>query len=111
MRVFLFLLPGLLALGACNASAPPAASLAPVAASIRVSPDNFRLPEGSGCGGDIARYRAVMDNDLRMGHVNQSVYDQIQLEIAGADNVCKSGQDARARALVHASKARHGYPG
>jgi hypothetical protein len=113
MRALAFAAPlaACLALAGCNASAPPSAASAPLANSIRVTPEDFHLPEGSGCSGDIARYRAVMDNDLRMGHVNQSVYDQIQGEIGGADSACKSGQDAHARALVHASKSRHGYPG
>jgi hypothetical protein len=46
-----------------------------------------------------------------MGHVNQSVYNQVQQEIGEADSACSSGQEARALSLVHASKARHGYPG
>jgi hypothetical protein len=69
------------------------------------------LPEGSGCSGAIARYRAVIDNDHAMGHVNPNVYDQIQGEIVVAQSACSAGQDARAMALVRSSKARHGYPG
>ena len=52
-----------------------------------------------------------MDNDLAMGHVNQGVYNQIQNEIGEAESACSAGQEARALTLVHASKARHGYPG
>jgi len=69
------------------------------------------LPSGSGCSGAVARYRAVMENDLAMGHVNRGVYDQIQGEINEAASACSSGQDARAVLLVRSSKARHGYPG
>jgi hypothetical protein len=76
-----------------------------------VTPSDFKLPEGSGCAGVIARYRAIMENDLAMGHVNQGVYNQIQSEIGAAENTCSAGQDARATTLVRASKARHGYPG
>jgi hypothetical protein len=82
-----------------------------VPASTSITPSDFRLPEGAGCSGDIARWQAIQDNDLRMGHVNQSVYDQIQREIAQAAAACQTGRDREARALVHASKARHGYPG
>jgi hypothetical protein len=52
-----------------------------------------------------------MENDHATGHVNQSVYDQIQREIAEAASACSAGQDARAVSLIHASKSRHGYPG
>lgn len=45
-----------------------------------------------------------------MGHVNQGVYNQIQQEISEAESACAAGQDARAQSLLHASKARHGYP-
>lgn len=68
-------------------------------------------PAGSGCGATIARYRSVIENDLKMGHVNQSVYNQIQGEIGEADAACAAGQDGRAVSLVRASKSRHGYPG
>ena len=66
---------------------------------------------GSGCGATIARYRSVIENDLKMGHVNQSVYSQIQGEIGEAETACAAGQDGRAVSLVRASKSRHGYPG
>ena len=94
----------------CN-SAPPPQPVAPQGPGSRsVTPGGFKLPEGSGCSGSIARYRAIMDNDLAMGHVNQSVYNQIQNEIGEAERSCSAGQEARALTLVHASKARHGYP-
>lgn len=96
-------------LAACNSSAPPP-PVAPAAASRSVTPPGFRLPEGAGCTGAIARYRAIQDNDLSMGHVNQSVYNQIQSEIADAERACAAGDDAKAQSLVRASKSRHGYP-
>ena len=68
-------------------------------------------PAGVGCGAAIARYRSVIENDLKMGHVNQSVYGQIQGEIGEAETACAAGQDSRAVSLVRASKSRHGYPG
>ncbi|MGA8171041.1 MAG: hypothetical protein WB816_09465 [Methylocystis sp.] len=92
----------------CNSAPPPDQT---VSGGRSVTPTQFRLPEGTGCSGSIARYRAIMDNDLAMGHVNASVYSQIQIEIGEAERACSSGQEARALALVQASKARHGYPG
>ena len=68
------------------------------------------LTAGDGCSGVIARYRAVQDNDLSMGHVAKSVYAQIKREIEAAEQVCSAGQDAKATAMIRASQARHGYP-
>jgi hypothetical protein len=68
------------------------------------------LPEGSDCKAAIARYRAVQDNDLSMGHVAQSVYNQIKREIGAADSACASGHDTEAKAMIAASERRHGYP-
>jgi hypothetical protein len=82
----------------------------PVPASRNVTPKDFVLPEGSGCAGDIARFRAIQDNDLAMGHVAKSVYNQIRNEIAAAEQVCAAGKDREAQAMVRASKRRHGYP-
>jgi hypothetical protein len=76
-----------------------------------VTPSTFQMPEGAGCSGAVSRYKAVIENDLSMGHVNQGVYSQIQGEISEAAAACSSGQDAKAISLVRASKARHGYPG
>jgi hypothetical protein len=87
------------------ASAPPAAP-----GTVAYTPSNFQLPEGTDCKAAIARYRAVQDNDLSMGHVAQSVYNQIKREIAAADAACAAGHDAEAKAMVTASEQRHGYP-
>ena len=66
-----------LLVGCNNARTPEPASGAPVAATQKVGPSDLALPEGVGCSGAIARYRAIMDNDRAMGHVNQGVYDKI----------------------------------
>jgi hypothetical protein len=100
-----------LILSACNSTQPTAIAQAPAVATRNTTPAGFELPEGSGCSGAIRRYRAIMDNDLAMGHVTQGVYATIQSEIAAAASACSAGHDAQAVALVHASKARHGYPG
>ena len=52
-----------------------------------------------------------MDNDLETGHVNKSVYAQINGEIEGARAACSAGRDGEANGLLAASKRRHGYPG
>jgi hypothetical protein len=107
--LLLIVLAGLL-LAACDASAPEPQAAAPAPATSDVTPDNFKMPGGEGCAGDIARYRAIMDNDLSMGHVAKSVYHQIEKEIDEADAQCAAGHEAQARATVVASRKRHGYP-
>jgi hypothetical protein len=97
------------ALAACNAPAPQAS--APAApGSVAMTPPGFQLPQGDDCSAKIARYRAVQDNDLSMGHVVPSVYSQIKKEIAAAESVCAAGQDAQAKAMIAVSEKRHGYP-
>jgi UPF0755 protein len=60
---------------------------------------------------NVARWRAIQDNDLRTGHVSQSVYERIKSEIDSAASACASGREGEASAMVRASRARHGYPG
>jgi hypothetical protein len=97
------------ALAACNAPAPQA-SAPPAPGSVAVTPPGFQLPEGADCAARIARYRAVQDNDLSMGHVNQSVCNQIKRETDAAQSACSAGRDAEAIAMIVASEKRHGYP-
>lgn len=102
-----------LLLAACNSNAPAPQVSAPPASSapVGVTPSSFRMPEGSGCSGDVARWKAIQDNDLATGHVSKSVYDRIQNDINQASAACAAGRDAEARSLVRASRARNGYPG
>ena len=108
-----------LALGACNSTQPQAIAPAPQAAAADayrgtpagVTPQGFALPEGTGCQGEVARWAAIQDNDLKTGHVTKSVYDQIQGEIAHARAACAAGNAGQSSALVRASRSRHGYPG
>ena len=103
-----------LALSACNTSQPRPQIVPPGPSPVAPLPDTaggYQTPQSAGCGGAVARYRAVVDNDLRMGHVNSSVHAQIQGEISEASGACSAGQDARAMSLLRASKSRHGYPG
>ena len=115
MRV-LFLAPPLalslalsLALAGCNANrAGPEVTIPPLPpqTSVRVT----QLPQGGGCAADIARFRAIQDNDLSMGHVNAEVYKQIQGDLIEADHACAEGDSLRAEGLLRATKTRHGYP-
>ena len=95
-----------LALAACNSPSQtaPQAAAAPKPGSVAVTPQGFELPQGSDCKAVIARYRAVQDNDLSMGHVAKSVYDQIQREIAAAERACAAGRDVEAK--VHDRRLR-----
>jgi hypothetical protein len=97
------------ALAACNAPTLQA-SAPPTPGSVVVTPPGFQMPEGADCSAKIARYRAVQDNDLSMGHVVQSVYNQIKRETDAASKVCAAGRDAEAKSMVAASEKRHGYP-
>jgi hypothetical protein len=92
-----------LPLAACNQTTPPAPG------SSGVTPSGFRMPEGSGCQGEVARFRAVMDNDLAMGHVNQSVHARVARELDRASAACAAGRDAEAQAMIRAAKSRYGY--
>lgn len=101
-----------LALAGCNTAAPPATPAPGAYAGLPagVSPPGFRLPEGAGCTGAIARWKAIQENDLATGHVGQSVFDRIQKDISQASAACEAGRDAEAQAMVRASRARNGYP-
>lgn len=108
MRRLALLAPLLLA--GCNSALPPPAP----AASGYVSPvtaPGFKLPEGGGCSGEVARYRAIIDNDLAHGHIAASVHKTVSGEIDHAAAACSVGRDGEGLALIHASKERHGYPG
>jgi hypothetical protein len=102
-----------LGLAACNSTPPTASAPTPEPTGYavnRVTDPGFKLPEGTGCSGAVARYQAVMDNDYATGNVNQSVYHTISGEIASARSACAAGRDGEAQSLIAASKSRHGYP-
>ncbi len=79
-------------------------------ATEHFTPQNFHLPEGSGCSGAVARWQAIHSNDYASGNIGLSVYRQIQSEIAAAAAACSAGRDAQARALVASSRRPPGYP-
>ena len=100
-----------LALGACQgggSGVPPAP--APSNAPAGVTPSTFSMPSGSGCSGEVARFQAVMDNDLSTGHTTKGVWEQVSAQIAAARTACNSGNDGAAVAQIRATKGRFGYP-
>jgi hypothetical protein len=110
MRSLLLTAFAALMLAACSGSGPAPQAAPPAPATTDMTPDNFKMPSGEGCAGDVARYRAIIDNDLSMGHVAKSVYNQIEKDLAEADAQCAAGHEAQARATIVASRKRHGYP-
>ena len=95
---------------ACNASAQPPQIDASAAGSLMVAQQDAPLPEGGSCARDIARYRAIQEQDIKMGHVAKSVYNKIKVEIAAAEVECNNGHEAHARQMILVSKKKHGYP-
>jgi hypothetical protein len=98
-----FLVAAALILSACNQTSMPASSSANFASS------GLQMPDGTGCKGEIDRYRAIMDNDLAMGHVNKSVHIRVAREIEQAMSACSAGRDAEAIRMINATKSRYGY--
>jgi hypothetical protein len=91
-----------LLLAGCNQTAAPPPSAA-------ATPSSARLPEGSGCAGDIAQFKAVLKNDVDTGNVGQSVYTRASADLGRAETACAAGRDGEARALVASAKSRFGY--
>ena len=104
-----FFLAALL-LAAGDASAASLQVDASATGPLIVAQQDTPLPEGGSCAGDIARYRAIQEQDIKMGHVAKSVYNKIKAEIDAAEVECNNGHEAHARAMIVASKKRHGYP-
>lgn len=108
-RLF-FAAAGALLLAACNSTAQAPAPQAQAQPPAYVTRSDFRLPEGAGCSGEIARFRAVMDNDLATGHVNRQVHARVIADLAGPEQACAAGRDADARGRLRQVKTRYGYP-
>lgn len=97
-----------LLLGACTqtASVPPAP---PPGVIPGVTPNTFAMPAGGGCAGEIARFRAVLRNDVDTGNVGQGVYDRASSDLDRASAPCASGRDGEASSIVASTKSRYGY--
>ena len=92
-------------LGACNTPAPQASSQASYQSlPAGVTPTNFSLPNEPGCKGDVARFQALIDNDLATGHTTQSA------DLSKAQAACNAGQGAQASAMVTSIRKKYGYP-
>ncbi len=78
--------------------------------SAEFTPHGYALPHGKGCNVRVARYRAVIDNDVHIGQVNAQVSKTIYHEIDKAARVCAAGHDAKAQAMIRASEIKYGYP-
>jgi hypothetical protein len=63
----------------------------------------------SGCAGAIAQFRAVIDNDVKVGHLNKSVHSRIVPDLGRVDATCRAGQDAEAMRALATLKSRFGY--
>ncbi len=98
-----------LSLAACQSAGPPPAP-SPGNAPTGVTPNTFSMPSGSGCSGEVARFQAVMDNDLDTGHTTKGVHSTVSNEIASARAACTGGNEAGALAQIRATKTRFGYP-
>lgn len=96
---------------ACQQTTPAKVSVERLNTPSGVTSSNFKLPQGAGCSGEIARYKAVVDNDLITGHVNQSVHDRIIDDLSPAQASCTAGREGEALASIKAVKTRFGYPG
>jgi len=110
MRAALLAPLGLM-LAACQSAAPPTPPAPSDYAVPGVTPSTFRLPSGSGCSGEVARFQAVMDNDLASGHTTNSVHGRVSAEIASARATCSAGNEGGAIGQIRATKAKFGYPG
>lgn len=101
-----------LAIAACQSGGSAVAPLAPAPsnAPAGVTPSTFSMPSGSGCSGEVARFQAVMDNDLSTGHTTKGVWEQVSAQIAAARSTCATGNDGAAMGQIRATKARFGYP-
>jgi hypothetical protein len=75
-----------------------------------VSPSNFRLPDAPGCQGDVARFQALIDNDLATGHTTQSVRDSVTADLSKAQAACTAGRSAEATSMVTSIRKKYGYP-
>jgi hypothetical protein len=107
MRLLLAATAVALVLAACNQTREAAAPSGPLASAA--TPAATVLSGGSGCAAEVARYRAVMANDLEMGHVARRVHDRVAREIDISAATCASGREAEALSQLAATKARSGY--
>lgn len=92
-----------LALAACNptASTPPAATAA-------AAPPPSAAP-GGGCAAEIARFKSILDYDLSIGRVAQSVHGRATADLRQAEEACRAGRAVQARSILVTTKRNYGY--
>src|SRR4051794_38560238 len=101
----------MLALGGCKGSgSAQAPTVAAPTAAAGVPPPSFHMPEGGGCAGEIARFRAVLGNDSQVGHINAGVYKRATDDLDRASSACAAGRDGEALRALASTKSRYGYP-
>lgn len=98
------------ALGGCTQTARTPAAPPPGSAPPGVTPSTFHMPEGTGCAGEVARFKAVLDNDVAVGHLTRSVHGRASADADRAGAACSAGRDGEARSQLAATRARYGYP-
>jgi hypothetical protein len=111
IRIF-FVFHAFMYIVGCNqtAQAPAPVPVANSSAVPGVTAASFRLPDGAGCSGEVARFRAIMANDLETGHTTKPVFDRVNAEIDQAASACSSGRDGEATRMVRATRTKFGYP-
>lgn len=97
-------------LAGCTQTASPQSPVPQGSAAPGVTPSNFQLPEGAGCGGDLARFQAVLKNDVEVGHLGQAVYGRAVADLRQAETACQSGRDVQARSILAITRRNYGYP-
>ena len=80
----------------------------PAPAIVAASP--AQAADAPGCAGEIARFRAVMANDLATGNVGRPVHDRIARDLDRAGTACSAGMTIEALAILRLAKAQNGYP-
>lgn len=63
----------------------------------------------SGCAGAIAQFRAVIEADVKIGHLNKSVHSRIVPDLGRVEATCRAGKDAEATRALAGLKSRFGY--
>ena len=110
-RHFAFTILAASLLAGCNTPQPqPTNTASYQSLPAGVAPQNFKLPDEPGCQGDVARFQAIIDNDLASGHTTQKVRDAVTADLNRAEAVCKAGKGAEASAMVTSTRKKFGYP-
>jgi hypothetical protein len=61
------------------------------------------------CAEPIAAFETVIDNDVKVGHLNRSVYQRANADLAAVRASCAAGQAGQAASALAALKTRYGY--